>query len=416
MKLIKKICKKASELINSETFKERHRRNEKAFTRNRKIGFKENIALILNMLSRTLQIEIDDFVERVMQEEILVTKQAFSKARKNIGKEAFEELFELTRDVLFHKKKIKKYKGYRIFAVDGSEIMIERTHDIGEHFSRGRANISTNKCNARISLLFDVLNEFVFDASLNALTKSERDCAKSHLKKFETFCNQKDIVIFDRGYPSKEMISVLSEMDCRYLMRMQNSSFKEIAEHQESDFKIEITYQGKTYSVRVIRVELSTGETEILITNLKKSEFSKSDFLELYHFRWGVETAYNTIKNKFLIEKFSGRTVLSVYQDFFAAMFLFNCVSAISFTLNRKFTRLKRNCRYHYRANHNLIVACLKFRLPAILLGKYTSFSETCKKLLLLCMRQPIPVKPYRSFQRPLCSHQRKVTSPKYPI
>jgi hypothetical protein len=70
MKLIKKICKKASELINSETFKERHRRNEKAFTRNRKIGFKENIALILNMLSRTLQIEIDDFVERVMQEEI----------------------------------------------------------------------------------------------------------------------------------------------------------------------------------------------------------------------------------------------------------------------------------------------------------------------------------------------------------
>ena len=110
MKLIKKICKKASELINSETFKERHRRNEKAFTRNRKIGFKENIALILNMLSRTLQIEIDDFVERVMQEEILVTKQAFSKARKNIGKEAFEELFELTRDVLFHKKKIKNTK------------------------------------------------------------------------------------------------------------------------------------------------------------------------------------------------------------------------------------------------------------------------------------------------------------------
>ena len=85
------------------------------------------------------------------------------------------------------------------------------------------------------------------------------------------------------------------------------------------------------------------------------------------------------LKNKFLIEKFSGRTVLSVYQDFFAAMFLFNCVSAISFTLNRKFTRLKRNCRYHYRANHNLIVACLKFRLPAILLGKYTSFQKPAK-------------------------------------
>ena len=35
----------------------------------------------------------DDFVERVMQEEILVTKQAFSKARKNIGNSLAQQSF-----------------------------------------------------------------------------------------------------------------------------------------------------------------------------------------------------------------------------------------------------------------------------------------------------------------------------------
>ena len=59
------------------------------------------IVLILNFLTRTMQIELDDFFANVLDAEMdSVTKQAFFKARKNIQPDAFKELFLMTRDMV----------------------------------------------------------------------------------------------------------------------------------------------------------------------------------------------------------------------------------------------------------------------------------------------------------------------------
>ncbi len=53
------------------------------------------IVLLLNFLTRTMQIELDDFFANVLDASTdSVTKQAFFKARKNILPDAFKELFE----------------------------------------------------------------------------------------------------------------------------------------------------------------------------------------------------------------------------------------------------------------------------------------------------------------------------------
>jgi hypothetical protein len=69
------------EFLFSEAHTERAKLNAKYFTRNRKLNLKNIVTMILNMMRKTLQIEIDSFIENILNKEDLnYTKQAFSKA------------------------------------------------------------------------------------------------------------------------------------------------------------------------------------------------------------------------------------------------------------------------------------------------------------------------------------------------
>ena len=408
------ILKKASDMIYSDEFKKRNITNEKSFIRNRKLTFPIVVSMILNMMTKTAQIEVDNFFEIVLENEKSITKQAFFKARKNISPEAFKELFRMTNDIIIQKNKIRRYKGYRIFAVDGSELRIEKNKSTEKYF-RQRANSAENKTSARISVLYDVISDFVLDAQIGSLETDEREMAVSNISCFSGYFNSKDIVVFDRGYPSRKMISFMTEMNCKYLMRLQGSCFRGVKENSGNDFRITITHNDKIYSVRVVRVVLKSGEVETLITNLSENELDTDKFRKLYFLRWGIETAFDTLKNKFLIEKFSGKSLVAVFQEYYSVMFLMNCMSAMKLTVDRKLKKSKKHCRYLYEGNRSLIVGCFKHRIPAIILYPHKRI-ELCQKLLLLCIRQPVPVIPDRFFQRPLFSHQRKVFSPKFSI
>ena len=409
------ITRKASELINSDDYRKRNIIKQTAFTRNRKLTFPVMIVLMLNLLTRTMQIELDDFFANVLDTDTdSVTKQAFFKARKNILPDAFKELFLMTRDMVLSKNKIKRYKGYRVLAIDGSELRLNKTKENKDIFVP-QSRSAENKTNARISLLYDVISNYVIDAQIGSIGISERDYAIKNLAHFSSICDEKDIVIFDRGYPSRDMIATLSEMGCKYLMRLQDSCFKGVKENSSNDFLITVSTKTNIYSVRVVRVLLKSGEVETLITNLSEDEFSANDFLGLYFLRWGIETIYDTLKNKLLIEKFAGRSSTAVLQEYYATMFVLNGIAAMSATVNRKLLSSKADCKYQYRANVNLMIGYFKYRLSAMLLFAEKSL-DICRQLILLCLKQPVPVIKGRSAPRPEFSHQRKVFCPKYSI
>ena len=260
-----------------------------------------------------------------------------------------------------------------------------------------------------------MMYNYVIDAQIGSIAVNEREYAKKNLAYFSSICDKNDIVIFDRGYPSRDMIAVMSDMGCKYLMRLQRSSFKGVKENPSSDFRIDIAVNECTYSVRVVRVTLNTGEVETLITNLSEDEFCTNDFLNLYFLRWGVETVYDTLKNKLLVEKFAGKSTVAVLQEYYAMMFILNCIAAMSATVNRKLKSIKADCKYHYRANINLMIGHFKYRLSAMLLFADKAL-VICNQLILLCLKQPVPIIKGRSVPRPVFSHQRKVFSPKYSI
>lgn len=72
-------------------------------------------------------------------------------------------------------------------------------------------------------------------------------------------------------------------------------------------------------TLRLIRIELDSGETGVLVTSLLDAKrFPRKTFLNLYHQRWFVEEDYKIMKSRLEIENFSGLSVEAIKQDIHA--------------------------------------------------------------------------------------------------
>jgi len=148
-----------------------------------------------------------------------------------------------------------------------------------------------------------------------------------------------DLILFDRNYSSYIFLASLVKLNRQFTGRCSKSSFKAaqqlfkqyVIDSQKATLtaKGEVKKQGKILgldeqiTVRFVRIKLSTGETEVLVTSLLDSEKYTTQMLkELYHLRWGIETFLGVLKERLKIENFTGKTVIAIKQDFFATLFL----------------------------------------------------------------------------------------------
>ena len=66
--------------------------------------------------------------------------------------------------------------------------------------------------------------------------------------------------------------------------------------------------QSEEITCRLVKIELPTGEKEILCTSLLDHKtFTHKDMEELYHSRWNEEEAYKLLKSRVEVENFSGK-------------------------------------------------------------------------------------------------------------
>ncbi len=350
------ILEETNNLITSRNFIDQYKTDKNKFVRSRKLPFHSIILLILNFLCKTLQVELDNFYTSVTNDfSESVTKQAFSKARKFISPDAFKALFELTVKTAFSQNNIRRYKGFRIFAIDGTMIQLPDSKDIRTIY---REFADSHTPRARVSAISDVLSGIIVHADMKPYSVGERTMALENLKVYKGFFKSKDLVIFDRGYPSKELITFLHENKMKYLMRVQKGFNKEIDSTESNDFFVTIGL----CKVRVIKLTLDNGEKEVLITNLSQNFFIQCEFKQLYSLRWGIETKYRTIKEKMDLENFSGKTLISVHQDFYAVLYMSNLVSVLAMESDVLITkeREKKKWKHKYKTNENCLIGYVK--------------------------------------------------------
>jgi len=93
----------------------------KIFTRNRSLTLKRMLELILQGITKSLQLQLDDYFEQIGSKEATVSKQAFSKARPKLEPSVIKASFELTTGTICECDNLDFYKEiYRLCAIDGS--------------------------------------------------------------------------------------------------------------------------------------------------------------------------------------------------------------------------------------------------------------------------------------------------------
>lgn len=415
--LLLKICANLINLLNkiiiSDDFLTRHRRSEKDFVRERQLPFHHMIFFLINLIKGSLQDELDYFFKAIHAEEVstrAVTKSAFSKARKKLHYQAFIELGRSLASFFYEQFPCRKWKGFRILAIDGSTAKVPRTEDCADHF--GTWNPARGKACpvARISSLFDVLNGIVVDALIRPKEQGERALAAEHMPQVKTY----DLVLLDRGYPALWLFALILSRQAHFCARVKihwrqirkflNSGKREAVISLPTSFiSIEQctarNLPSSPIQVRAIRIELANGETEILLTSLMdKDLYPYEVFKELYHLRWTTEENYRVAKCRIEIENFSGKSVESVYQDFHAKVFALNLTAALTHPAQDVVTGQSHQKKHPYRIN--VTQALSKMKDAIVLLFVRFDIVELLNKLHRLFIATIEPIRPGRKYPR----------------
>ena len=369
--LLSKLCAKLidflKEIILSNDFLDRHRQSPKNFTRKRKLPFHYLIFLLMNFIKRSYQDELDGFFQALKGFEVskrIVSKVALSKARMKLKYEAFVELNRHLIDFFYRDYQPITWQGLNLLAIDGSTARLPRIKEIAEHFGVWHSKGGTECPIARVSQMFDVLNNISIDAIISPKSVGERELAAQH------FLNllPADLILLDRGYPAYWLFNLILSLGSNFCARISCTKWKIIRKFYHSGKKEQIIYlpapptsikqclemglDTKPLRLRLVRVQLDTGETEILITSLTDSDLYPAHiFDELYHQRWPVEEDYKKAKCWIEIENFSGKSVLSVYQDFHAKIFSKNLTSALAHPTREIVRQASEGKKYEYQIN-----------------------------------------------------------------
>lgn len=117
----------------------------------------------------------------------------------------------------------------------------------------------------------------------------------------------------------------------------------------------------KSMRLRIVRVDLPSGEPEVLDSSLTDLEdYPTSLFADLYHQRWGVEEDYKVLKSRLNIENYSSLSVEGVLQDLHAKILTKNLAASATHDAKTKMKKLKNNRLYDYKINFTFVINQIK--------------------------------------------------------
>lgn len=397
-------------LIINESFERRHKVNKNDFSRNSPLRFPILIKSIIHLFKESIEYNIANILPSLGVKS--VSGSAFTQARYKINPSAFQELNQLVVDQ-YMKSNIKLWKGHRLIGVDGSTINLPPSKDIVDYFGvYAQTKFGIKRSLARITFFHDLMNDFIVENEITTMNKGELTHLKDGLKKIN---NLNDIYIIDRGYGHYNTLLHLSTLDIQFCARVSvKTKFgQKVIDDNRSDFlcywnpspkekenAIKNNMKPCPLSIRVTKIKLKTGETEILISSLTNQiNYPTKDIKWLYKKRWGVEEAFKKLKPKMKIEHFGCRKTMGIFQEFYAHVLMMNIVSySIIITEDQYSTKSKRSLKYSYK--YNWQNAYRYVRNVIIDLLSNVNIKKTIDELLIKIAKSKIPIIPNRTFPR----------------
>lgn len=359
------------------------------YTRTRILDFEVMMKLLISMQGGCIDKELHEAG-------LNVSASAFVQRRKQLNWMDFERIFE---SFVPKKEELKTYKGYRVLAVDGTALNIARNPKSKSFMVNTSAPKGYNQ--VHVNPLYDVLNKLYVSCIVQPQPRMDEIGALAFMLSWYGF-DEKTLVVADRGYESYNTFAHFMEKGCnaRFLIRVKqnNSAMREIAKLPMTELDTDIsftitttqtkedkannyilvqtrknadrTYSAKTknarweyaspypMTLRVVRFLLDTGEYETLAMNLPRS-FTLPEIKELYHARWGIETAFRELKYSIGLINLHGKSDEFAKQEIFASMVMSNLTSRIAnqVVLKKRETNIRE-----YKVNMKMaIYLCKKY-------------------------------------------------------
>ena len=370
------------------------------FTRERKLPLHEVISILLCMEGGSLTGEL---LRYFGCNQYTASSSAFIQQRQKINEFAFPSLFDL-----FVKKtdSDRLYKGYRLFAADGSDIQIPADPKYKDCYFSG-TNGQTPYSLLHLDAIYDLLQHTYMDAAV---------CGRRNWNEKGVLCNMVDrssvpkaLIIADRGYESYNLMAHIQEKGWKYLIRIKDVHSSGIAsglalpdcdtfdilfdlhftKRQTAEAK-RLLNDKQRYKLlpatapfdylpttsrkhdplslyylpfRVTRFKISDAAYETVITNLDADDFPPDELKYLYSRRWGIETSFRELKYTVGLLHFHAKKVENITQEIFARLIMYNFTELITSHVVIQ----KPNRKYPYKANFSVAVqVCRQFLLGNI--------------------------------------------------
>lgn len=354
----------------------RHPDHPNAFTRKRKLPLPSLIAVMLCGMCKSVQAELDLFFAHLKQQALLVrevSEQAFAQAREKLSHTAIEALNDYLITQADQAGYIVRWQRLRLVAADASWL----------RFGLRASHVKRAACADRIAFaLYLPGSEMTLAATLYRPQDAERQMLVEHLDRL----GPDDLLLLDRGYPARWLVSLLNHHRINFCMRVDKGGesgglgcvrrfVRSNLPEQVIQLSAPTREEAKDYecprtpqTVRLVRQVSPNGQVRVLMTNLMDTErFPAHTFGDLYHCRWRIEEAFKRLKHRLNLEQVSGLSHLAVLQDFAAKVLCDNLQSLIARAARDEHTLPEQR-----RINRAYVYTVLKPILPALLLGQAT--------------------------------------------
>ena len=338
------------------------------FTRNSKLTFPKTVVFTLYAVasgkSKGIDTKSGEFFKNARRSHLWVEtdavhRSAITKAREKINWRCFESIFYQSVDLayeLWPESDDFLWHGMSVYAIDGSKDNLPASYEIREEFDPDSGLENSGRGHypqCLVSTVYDVFRRIPIARTVVGIKEADE---REEVKKMIPYIPQDNVLLFDRGYPSYELIKYLNEnYSGYYIFRCPAShTFPAVEQFIKSNkeeaiiwidptnnYKRKLTKKErkelKPIKLRIVKLVSLDGEVSVLLTNLfDKKEYPKSEIIELYFKRWGVENHYRDEKVILEIEKFHSESCNGIMQEFFAILIM-SVISRVLMILTSKY-------------------------------------------------------------------------------
>lgn len=398
--------------------------NNNGFTRKpKKLNFIEDMKLIMSMSPSTYRVGLYDYFDFNKN---IVSASGYVQSRQKIKVDAFKYLLNMTNKAY---PCTNTYCGYRLLAVDGSDINIP--YDPNDYETTVPSHTGNKTYNQyHVNALYDILNNRYLDAVIQGVrNENERQAMIDMAEKYR---GNKAIFIADRGYEAYNLYEHIKHSGNFFLIRIKDGSsrlFKQLPKDGEFDKEITVTFTRNqtnkakanrdkhiwlartqnfdylnttrdSYKAiyRIVRIKIDglKDKYEAIITNLSRNEISTEDIRNIYKLRWNIELSFRHLKYSVNLNSLHSKRKDLIKQEIWAKLITFNIsMIIIDYIHKHKLSKVNKR-KYEYKIN---ITNAIYIIIKSIRKGGIPP------NLLELITKELLPIRPNRSYKRNIKSH-----------